>query len=159
MNCIFFQCFKEFQNDSYIGEYEAILKGKIFDFFNGTSDDFFSKYAKEQVKPFLDKMKTANPAEMYSLGYRFLDYYLKEHGAKSQLRCFKTKVHLITRHIDDCAEGKHALVYIVDRVKSAEKYLKNECFKERIKKEELANVIKKVMIDRSLQEECEKNNS
>ena len=153
----FFQCFREFQNDSYIGEYEAILKDKILDFFNGSADDFLSKYAKEQVKPFLDNMKTANPAENYDLGYSFLNHYLKEPGAKSQLTCLKTKVHIITGHIDDCAEGQNTLADLVDRAKSAEKYLKNECFKERIKKEELTDVIKKVMIDRGLQEQCEKN--
>ena len=104
-------------------------------------------------------MKIASPAENYDLGYDFLDHYLKEPGAKSQLGCLKTKVHIITGHIDDCAEGQNTLTYLVDRAKSAEKYIKNECFKERIKKEELADVIKKIMIDRGLQEECEKNKS
>ena len=111
------------------------------------------------MKPFLDKMKTANPTEIYDLGYSFLRHYLNEAGAKSQLHCLKTKVDIITAYIDECAEGQKTLAFLFERVKSAERSLKNECFKERIKKEELTDVIKKVMRDRGLQEECEKNKS
>ena len=106
------------------------------------------------MKPFLDKMKTANPPENYALGKSFL-----EPGAKSQLTCLKTKVHLITGHIDDCAEGKDNLANLVDNAKTAERYLPSECFKERIKNKELEDVIKNVMLDRGLQQECEKNKS
>ena len=76
---------------------------------------------------------------------------------KSELECLKTKVHNITRHINDCAEGKNTLTYLVGR--AADTSLKNECSGEKITKEELTNVIKKVMIDRGLQQQCEKNKS
>lgn len=53
------------------------------------------------------------------------------------------------------AEGKNTLTYLVGR--AADTSLKNECSGEKIMKEELTNVIKKVMIDRGLQQQCEKN--
>ena len=99
-------------------------------------------------------MKTAKSTENYALGYSFLDHYLEEPGAKSQLVCLETKGHIITGHIDDCTEGNNNLADHVDRAKSAEMFLK-----ERTKKEELADVIKKVMIGGGLQEERKKNKS
>ena len=152
---LYFQCFKQFQNDSYIGEYEAIWKDKIFGFFNGSSstDPFLTKYAELYVKQFLNALNFRDLKDAYLSGDTLLNKY--KSMVKPELECLKTKVHNITRHINDCAEGKNTLTYLVGR--AADTSLKNECSGEKIMKEELTNVIKKVMIDRGLQQQCEKN--
>ena len=133
------------------------MKEKIFDFFNGSSSTNFylTKYADLYVKQFLKAMKSPDLKDAAFSGNILLNRY--NSTVKSELECLKTKVHNITRHINDCAEGKNTLTYLVGR--AADTSLKNECSGEKITKEELTNVIKKVMIDRGLQQQCEKNKS